>query len=274
MRCPLCHRHCALAEGQVGICGNRRRAGEELVPCRYALVSSLALDPIEKKPLYHFHPGGMILSVGGLGCNLRCPFCQNHGISMPEGEVPCQELPPEDLVALALRLRDEPAGNLGVAFTYNEPTVSYEYVRDCAALLHEAGLLVVLVTNGQLCREPLTALLPNIDAMNVDLKGYSEGFYRYVGGSLATVKEFIGVAHGAGCHLEITTLIIPGRNDDEAMMEEEARWLASLSPAIPLHLSRYFPRFHESAPMTPRETLERLAAIARRHLAKVHLGNC
>ncbi len=234
----------------------------------------MALDPIEKKPLYLFHPGSYILSVGSYGCNLRCPFCQNHEISMADSSLPTQYLSPENLTALALKLRDEdPRGNIGVAFTYNEPLISYEYLLDSARLLKEAGLCAVLVTNGTVSREPLLRLLPYIDAMNIDLKGFSAEFYAYVGGYFDCVKETIKEAAKV-CHVEVTTLILAGKNDKDEMMEEEALFLSGISPDLPLHLSRAFPRFKEPGlEITPRETLERLRKIAQKHLKHVFLGN-
>lgn len=239
----------------------------------YGRLTSLALDPIEKKPLYHFHPGSFILSVGSFGCNLRCPFCQNYAISMADARSETEDVTPARLAELAAELAHRPPGNIGVAFTYNEPLLSYEFIMDVAPLLHARGLFVVLVTNGTIAPAPLEALLPHIDAMNIDLKGWQPDFYRRLKGDLATVKNTIARA-AKRCHVEVTTLVIPGQNDSERAMEEEARWLASLSPDLPLHISRYFPRWQEDEPATPVETIERLAAIARKHLRFVHKGNC
>ena len=271
--CSLCPHHCRLADGETGFC--RARANESgAIRCKnYGRLTSVALDPIEKKPLYHFHPGSFILSVGSFGCNLRCPFCQNYAISMADGKSETQDVTPAELAALAHDLSRRPHGNIGVAFTYNEPLLSYEFIMDAAPLLHEAGLFVVLVTNGMIAPAPLEALLPHVDAMNIDLKGWQPDFYRRLGGDLAAVKHTIARAVKS-CHVEVTTLIIPGQNDSAGDMEEEARWLASLSPDLPLHISRYFPRWHENTPATPIETIERLAAIARKHLRFVHKGNC
>lgn len=271
--CSLCPHHCRLADGETGFC--RARANESgTIRCRnYGRLTSVALDPIEKKPLYHFHPGSFILSVGSFGCNLRCPFCQNYTISMADGQSETQDVTPAELAALAHDLSRRPHGNIGVAFTYNEPLLSYEFIMDAAPLLHEAGLFVVLVTNGTIAPAPLEALLPHVDAMNIDLKGWQPDFYRRLGGDLAAVKHTIARAVKS-CHVEVTTLIIPGQNDSAGDMEEEALWLASLCPDLPLHISRYFPRWKEYAPATPVETIERLAAIARKHLRFVHKGNC
>ena len=270
--CPLCPRHCALREGESGACAARENRAGQVVCANYGQITSLALDPIEKKPLYHFHSGSQILSVGGYGCNLFCPFCQNYAISRARaGELPTKYLSPEALTTLAQRANRD-YGSIGVAFTYNEPLVSYEYVRDAARLLKEAGLLVVLVTNGQICADQLGALLPYVDALNIDLKGFSQKFYDWLGGDFSTTKAAIErAAHTT--HVEVTTLVIPGKNDSEADMEAEADFLAAISPDLPLHLSRYFPRYRCAIPVTPRATLERLAHIARAKLCHVHLGN-
>ncbi|MCI1244532.1 MAG: AmmeMemoRadiSam system radical SAM enzyme [Bacilli bacterium] len=270
MKCPVCFRHCELAEGQVGFCRARVNRGGRIVAKNYGAVTSLALDPIEKKPLLLFHPGSKILSVGSYGCNLRCPFCQNYEISQFDLSQSADILTPEALVEYAQEL--VPQGNIGLAYTYNEPLVGYEFVRDCARLIHERGLLNVLVSNGTASLDVLGQVLPYIDAMNVDLKGFSEEFYRFVGGDLGMVKDFIALACRES-HLEITTLIIPGRNDSKAMMEEEARWIASLDPEIALHITRYFPRYKEKEPPTEVGALSELAAVARRYLKHVYLGN-
>lgn len=271
--CELCPHHCRLSEGGTGFCGARGNRGGEVVCLNYGQVTSLALDPIEKKPLYHFHPGSVILSLGSYGCNLRCPFCQNYEISQAgEAQARTRSILPGELLALALQTREQ-YGSIGVAFTYNEPLVSYEYLRDCAQLLRAHGLAVVLVTNGQACAAPLSQLLPLVDAMNVDLKGFSQEFYTWLQGNLVTTKQTIQMAVAAGVHVEVTTLVIPGRNDSPRAMSDEASWLASLSPDLPLHISRYFPRYHCDIPQTPRRTLAELQHIARRYLHYVYVGN-
>jgi len=238
----------------------------------YGKLTAMALDPIEKKPLYHFHPGSMILSVGSYGCNLRCLFCQNSEISMVSGEkIHTDKVMPEELVAYALKTQNR--GNIGLAYTYNEPLVSYEFVRACAILAREAGLKNVVVTNGYICSEPLVQLLPHIDAMNIDLKAFTERFYHKMHGDLETVKTAILLASKA-CHVEVTTLIIPGENDTVDEMEQLSCWLASVNHEIPYHISRFFPRFEmQDRGATPAETLYRLAEVARRHLKYVYLGN-
>ena len=273
MVCELCPRRCRLREGQSGFCGARACVDGRVVCTNYGQLAAIALDPIEKKPLYHFHPGSVILSVGSYGCNLDCPFCQNYELSRARaGAVRTQYVSPEALVALAVEARAR-QGSIGVAFTYNEPLVSYEYLRDCAPLLRAQGLAVVLVTNGQICAEPLQTLLPLVDAMNIDLKGFTQAYYDWLGGDLAAAQHTIAAAVAAGVHVEVTTLVIPGRNDSPEGMATAAQWLASLSPDIPLHLSRYFPRYHCDIPSTPVATLRQLQSVAQRCLSHVYLGN-
>ena len=270
--CELCFHRCSLKEGQVGICRARANRGGNIVPLNYGRLTALALDPIEKKPLRRFYPGSMVLSVGSFGCNLRCPFCQNAEIAAAGVEIPTQDCPPETLIREALRLRSR--GNIGIAYTYNEPLVGYEYVRDCVVLAHEAGLLNVLVTNGTIQEEPWCALLPQIDAINLDLKGFTECWYQELGGDLETVKRSIVLA-AQSCHVEVTTLVVPGKNDSEEEMRALSGWLSSVCPDIPLHISRFFPRHHmtDCSP-TPVETVYRLADVARERLRYVYTGNC
>ena len=272
VQCKLCFHRCVLDEGQVGLCRARANRGGKIFPLNYGRLTALALDPIEKKPLRRFHPGSVILSVGSFGCNLHCPFCQNAEIAAAGAEIPTRFYSPEALVREAVRLQCR--GNLGVAYTYNEPLVGYEYVRDCAGLVHEAGLCNVLVTNGTIAEGPWRALLGLLDAVNIDLKGFTEGWYRRLGGDLEMVKRSISLAASA-CHVEVTTLIVPGENDSEEEMRALSGWLASLSPEIPLHVSRFFPRHHMAGrAATPVETVYRLAAVAREKLWYVYTGNC
>lgn len=271
-QCGLCFHRCRLAEGQTGLCRARANRGGRIVPLGYARLTSLALDPIEKKPLRRFRPGSLILSAGSFGCNLRCPFCQNAEISTAGEDFPARDCPPEELVQLALGLRTR--GNIGLAYTYNEPLVGFEYIRDCAALARKAGLVNVLVTNGTVEPEPWQELLPLIDAVNIDLKGFTEDWYRRLGGDLSAVMRSIELAARA-CHLEVTTLLVPGCNDGEHEMRELTVWLASISPEIPLHLSRFFPRhLMRDMPPTPVERVYRLADVARERLKYVYTGNC
>ena len=284
-KCGVCFRHCYIPEGGTGFCGARTCEGGLVKAANYGRVTSLALDPVEKKPLARFHPGSMIVSAGSYGCNLRCPFCQNNSISWSDeafglaGRVPY--ISPEELAATAKAA--VPKGNIGVAFTYNEPLTGYEYVRDTAKLVHRQGLLNVMVTNGTAELSVLEELAPHIDAMNIDLKGFTESYYRdLLGGDLGMVKDFIREAVKI-CHVELTTLIIPGENDSEDEMREMTSWIAGLRGSkgdtigkeIPLHISRFFPQFH----MTDRRATDvrriyRLADVAREKLEYVYTGNC
>lgn len=269
--CGVCPRGCTLDEGQTGFCRARVNRGGRIVDDNYGRLTALALDPIEKKPLQQFYPGSLILSAGSYGCNLRCPFCQNSDISMADANAPYTVVSPQQLVTQALSLTGR--GNIGVAFTYNEPLVGLEYVCDAASLAHEAGLQTVLVSNGYCTDATLDSLLPLVDAANIDLKGFTQPFYDWIGGLLAPVQNTIRRMTGV-CHVEVTTLVIPGHNDSDAAMEAEAAWLASLSPDLPLHLSRFFPRYRMAgSPPTPTETLHRLRDVARQHLRNVYLGN-
>jgi pyruvate formate lyase activating enzyme len=247
-------------------------------------VSSLALDPIEKKPLARYCPGSRILSVGGLGCNLDCAFCQNASI----GRRGCaggavgprsrdgRRLSPPELTSLAQQAATQKPGNIGLAYTYNEPLVCYEFVRDCANLIHDAGMRNVLVTNGYLNEAPWSALLGLLDAANIDLKGFTQPYYDTLDApqGLKTVMRNIMLAVQAGVHVEVTTLVVAGLNDSPDEMDALASWLASVDRSVPLHLTRCFPQHRMTdRPATPASTLRALAAVARRHLDDVLLGN-
>lgn len=273
--CDVCPKFCKLREGQIGFCRARSNIGGKIVPINYGQATSLALDPIEKKPLMRFCPGTYILSYGSYGCNLRCPYCQNASISMAGPDnCPHRLITPEGLTDLAVDLSKQEPGNIGVAFTYNEPTVCFEFIRDTSKLLHEAGLKSVVVTNGGLVRKYADELLPHVDALNIDLKGFSNEFYRYVKGEFDTVKDFIKAAVEHKCHVELTTLVIPTKNDDPEEIGREVEWIASISPEIPLHLSRFFPRYKvDDLPPTPAETIYRLKDIAEKKLKYVYTGN-
>ena len=277
--CDVCPRHCHLGPGALGACRARRSLGGTVAPEGYGRVTSIALDPVEKKPLARFMPGTYVVSVGGYGCNLRCPFCQNWEISQAgEKDVRWREVMPDELVSLAAEARRRDPRVLGIAYTYNEPLVCWEYVRDCARLAHEAGLVNVLVSNG--CVEPgvLDGLAGLVDAANIDLKGFSDAFYDACGaapGSFSRVRATIErLAADPTCHLEVTTLVIPGMNDSEGEAEAIARWLAGLGD-IPYHMTRFFPCWRMAdRPPTPVSTVRHLADVARRHLAHVFVGNC
>ena len=277
--CEVCPHHCAIPEGGRGKCRARGTRNGKNVPLLYGIMSSVALDPIEKKPLRRFFPGSAILSVGSFGCNLNCPFCQNWEISMTDGSEALRDeaphfLAPDVLADMAERLRGR--GNIGVAFTYNEPTICYEYILDTAKLLKEKELKTVLVTNGCVEDKIATQLLPLADALNIDLKSFDAEVYRKtLGGDLETVKRFIGKA-SSRCHVELTTLIVPGMNDSEAEMRSLTDWVASLpgGEEIPLHLTRFFPRYRMTdRAATERRTVLQLTEIAGEKLKYVYPGN-
>lgn len=286
--CPVCPHHCSLKEGQYGRCRARKNEKGTIICVNYGRITALALDPVEKKPLRHFFPGRMILSAGSYGCNLSCPFCQNHQISMAgSGEKEAadyatdeaaagipdfREMSPEELAELAENLRGR--GNIGVAFTYNEPLVGYEFVRDTARLVRQRGMKNVLVTNGTAELPVLEEILPYIDAMNIDLKGFTQDYYRKLGGDLDTVKAFIKRAVQV-CHVELTTLIVPGENDSEEEMEQQAGWIAGADPDIVLHVTRFFPRYRmKDRSATDVKTIYRLRDAAGKYLKYVYTGNC
>ncbi len=287
LTCDVCPHGCELAPGMTGRCRariHRVKDGEgKIIPLNYGTVTSIALDPIEKKPLARFFPGSFILSVGSFGCNLNCPFCQNHEISMKGAEdflrdEPLTEadnhLTPAELAQIAVNTQNR--GNIGVAFTYNEPLIGYEYVIDTAKLLREDGLKTVLVTNGCVNEATADKVLPYTDALNIDLKSYDAGIYRdRLGGDLETVKRFIKKAND-NCHVEITTLIVPGMNDTKEEMIKIAQWIASLpgGDEIPLHITRFFPRYKlEDADPTDVSLIYELSDVAGQYLKYVYPGN-
>lgn len=265
--------HCQLEEDQLGRCRARRNVDGIVVVENYGKITSLALDPIEKKPLYHFYPGSRILSVGSYGCNLTCSFCQNYSISMvSKEETEFITMTPKELVRKALELKEY--GNIGVAFTYNEPLIGYEFVIDTAKILRKQDLKIVVVTNGSVTQEIGEELLPFVDALNIDLKGFTKEYYQKIGGDLETVKEFIVLA-AKRCHVELTTIIVPGDNDSVEEMRDLSQWVASVDEQIPLHITRFFPRWK----MTDRNATDvnkifELAGIAREYLKYVYEGNC
>ena len=282
--CKVCFRHCNINERETGFCGARSCDEGKVVCANYGRITSLALDPIEKKPLQRFHPGSMVLSVGSYGCNLRCPFCQNYEISWSDKALHLADkteyLPPDTWAELAEKYRNR--GNIGVAYTYNEPLIGYEYVLDTSKIIHEKGMKNVLVTNGTASLSVLRELLPYIDAMNIDLKGFTDRYYTDVlRGNRKMAMDFISEA-ARHCHVELTTLIVPGENDTADEMRKLSSWIASLETCcggsgtdIPLHISRFFPRFH----MTDRQATDvslvyKLADTAREKLKYVYTGNC
>ncbi|PMQ01001.1 MAG: AmmeMemoRadiSam system radical SAM enzyme [Dictyoglomus sp. NZ13-RE01] len=270
VQCLLCPHHCVIDVGHRGICGVRENIDGILYSLNYKLISSIALDPIEKKPLYHYHPGRLILSIGTVGCNFKCPFCQNWTISQvsPE-EIQMQEIDSKKIVEIAKKNK-----SFGIAYTYNEPFIWYEFVFETSKLAKEEGLENVLVTNGYVEEEPFLELAPYISAMNIDLKAFSQNFYsRLCQGKLDKVLNIISLAYSKRIHIEITTLIIPSWNDSEEEIEKIVDFIASIDKNIPFHMSRYFPAYKFTLPPTPYETLKRLYLLAKKKLNYVYLGN-
>lgn len=269
VRCQVCPQNCKIKPDKLGVCSVRANREGSLYALNYGEVSSAAVDPIEKKPLYHFYPGTAILSVGTVGCNLTCGFCQNYNIS--HGEADTRFVSPKELQKLTLDCRGK--GSVGVAYTYSEPMMWYEYIAEAMPLIHEAGYKNVLVTNGYINPEPLERILPYIDAMNIDLKAFTDHFYHAnCKGRLEPVKETIQHCVGR-THIELTTLLVTGLNDQPAEISELAQWVASLDDNIPLHLSRYHPAYKFDLPPTPVETLEAAREAALEHLKYVYVGN-
>ena len=275
MKCEVCFRRCDLSEGRTGYCRARHNKNGRIEAKNYGVITSLALDPIEKKPLHRFFPGSRILSLGSYGCNLRCPFCQNYEISQTDDRG-FDKADPEWILHIAER--EKINGNIGVAYTYNEALVGYEFVRDTAKLIHEAGMKNVLVSNGTAEMHVLHEILPFIDAMNIDLKSFSEKVYREVlHGDLHQTMHFIEEA-AKDCHMEITTLVVPGMNDTADEIKEITSWIEGLNGGkgreIPYHISRFFPQYKMTdRSATSRDLIFELVETAREKLEYVYAGN-
>lgn len=269
VRCVLCPNYCLIADGKKGICKVRVNKGNKLYAETYNRTTSISLDPVEKKPLYHYHRNEYILSLGTKGCNFACPWCQNWVISQ-DAETPTEEITKERVVQEAKDTK-----SFGIAYTYNEPFIWFEFVLECAKFAKENGLENVFVTNGYVSKEPLEEILPYIDAMNIDIKAISEDFYKkYCLGKLKPVLENTKRAKEKGVHIEITNLVIPTLNDSEEDIAKLVDWIYENTGAdTPLHFSRYFPCYKMSLPMTPVSTLETAKRIADKKLKYVHLGN-
>ncbi len=268
VRCLLCPHYCLLRKGETGKCGVRQNQNGRLYSLIYAEATSIALDPIEKKPLYHFYPGNSILSLGTKGCNLKCPWCQNWSIAQ-DLNCPTQRITPREVVEKAKQLK-----SFGIAYTYNEPFIWYEFVYDTAKLAHQQGLKNVLVTNGYVNQKPLEELIGYIDAMNIDVKSMEETFYqKYCAGKLSPVLASAEFSVKR-CHIEITNLIIPTLNDNEENLHRLVDWVAEkLGKNTPLHFSRYFPAYKTDLAPTPIETLKKAQRYALKKLRYVYLGN-
>ncbi|WP_026487414.1 AmmeMemoRadiSam system radical SAM enzyme [Caldanaerobius polysaccharolyticus] len=267
VQCELCPHRCRIRESAYGICGVRRNLDGDLIAESYGKITGIAMDPVEKKPLYHFYPGKYILSIGSFGCNLKCSFCQNWHISQKRADF--RLISPEELVSIA----EMQEGNVGIAYTYNEPSVGYEYVYECAQLAKQRGLKNVMVTNGYISIQPLNDILQYVDAMNIDVKSFSDEYYKKLcGGKLNDVIKSVETAY-ARCHVELTTLIVTGENDDLKEIKELAKWVASIDRDIPLHFTRYYPAYKMKNPATPVETLLKAYQIGKEYLNYVYIGN-
>ena len=275
--CECCPHRCSIAPGATGTCRARANEGGRVIDENFGRVTSVAVDPIEKKPLARFRPGTLVLSVGSYGCNLRCPWCQNHCIAQAgASQAPWRYLSPQDLAATAADMAASDPEVAGVAYTYNEPLCGFEYVRSCAELVHGAGLCNVLVSNGCFEASVIQAVAPLMDAVNIDLKCFNPQGYQEIGGDLECVKAAIATfAATPSCHVEVTSLIVPGFNDSPEEMEAQCRWLAQIDPSIALHVTRFFPAFRcTQLEPTPRDDIYRLRDVAHAHLQWVYTGNC
>ena len=267
VRCALCPVGCVVAEGELGKCFRGKNVGGMFHSVNYGRLASLAVDPIEKKPLYHFHPGSKILSTGPNGCNLDCRFCQNWEIS--QAEVATREMAPEELAQLSRH-----RGSIGIAYTYTEPLIWFEYLMDCGERVRASGGFNVLVTNGYINEEPLRELLPIVDAMNIDLKAMDEEYYRKVcRGGLKPVLRTIRLAKESGVHVELTNLVVPSLNDSDEQIDRLVSWIADLDENTPVHFSAYFPRYRMDLPATSVERLQHIYGRARKQLSYVYIGN-
>jgi pyruvate formate lyase activating enzyme len=274
VRCLACSHKCLIQDGKTGICGVRKNINSKLYLLVYGKVAAMNVDPIEKKPLYHFLPGTMSFSIGTVGCNLRCDFCQNFDISQASkgknARIFGRDISPSEIVQKAIQ-----TGCKSISYTYNEPAIFIEFVKDIAKIAKRKKLKNILVTNGFFSRESFGYIKDYIDAMNIDLKSFSEKFYeKYCGGKLKPVLETIKMAHKAGIHIELTTLVIPGLNDSVSEFEKIAKFIASVDKNIPWHISRFFPMYKMlDREVTPLETLRKAEKIGKKHLKYVHIGN-
>lgn len=273
LRCDLCPHHCLIEEGQRGLCGIKKNQDGKLIALTYGKPCATHVDPIEKKPLYHVHPGSSQFSIATVGCNFKCAFCQNWRISQAEPEVTSErKVPPEKVVEMAKKNDCE-----GIAYTYTEPTVFFEYAFDIAKLAKEEGLSNYFITNGFISPEPLKKITPYLDAANIDLKSFKPEFYKELAGArLEPVKKAIKLYYKNDIWIELTNLIIPGYNNDEGSIRKMVRWVIDeLGPDVPLHLSRFFPAYKmKDVEPTPKSFLKKAYGIAKNEgLNFVYVGN-
>ncbi len=270
VQCMLCARYCKIIEGKKGNCGVRQNIDGVLKSLVYGKIISKAVDPIEKKPMYHFYPGTKVLSIATVGCNFHCSFCQNWEISQ-EARIIGETTTPKEIVELAVKNNCQ-----GIAYTYTEPTIFYEFAYDTAKLAKKQGLYNVFVTNGYIAKEPLDKISPYLDAANVDLKSMNDTFYQTVCGvpSVKPVLDTIKRMSELGIHTEITNLLIPGLNDSAEDISKLITWVKNISNNIPLHFSAYYPTYKLTAPPTPTQTLINAFRMAKKAgLNHVYLGN-
>ena len=272
VRCLACSHKCLISGGKTGICGVRKNIENKLYLLVYGKVAAMNVDPIEKKPLYHFLPGTSSFSIGTVGCNLKCDFCQNFEISQASRQIRIfgKNISPKEIVKRAMQAKCK-----SISYTYNEPAIFIEFVKDIAKIAKEKKLKNILVTNGYLSKECFDYIKNYVDAMNIDLKSFSEKFYtKYCGGKLKPVLETIKMAHNAGIHVELTTLVISALNDSEEEFEKIAKFIASVDKNIPWHISRFFPMYKmQNKEITPLETLRRAKKIGEKYLNYVYIGN-
>jgi len=269
IRCFACSHRCLILRNNVGICGIRKNIDNKLYLLVYGKVVAEHVDPVEKKPLYHFLPRTYAYSIGTVGCNFRCGFCQNYDISQLREAIGV-ETKPEQIVSRAVKAKCK-----SIAYTYNEPAIFIEFVKDISILAHKKGLKNILVTNGYFTPESLNYISKYADAMNIDLKSFSEKFYlQNCRARLKPVLDTIILAHKKGIHIEITTLIIPGQNDSDKEFEKIAKFISSIDKNIPWHISRFFPIYKmKNLEPTPRETLDKAYKIGKKYLNYVYIGN-
>lgn len=268
-RCGMCHKNCAINPGEAGLCSARAvsRDGDFVSP-HLGRFAAIAVDPIEKKPLYRWRPGTFIYSLGSIGCNAFCPFCQNHTLARPLGAPRLKAISPDELV------QDVTAAGLSsVAYTYNEPTLQAEYITTAATKLREAGIATVMVTNGMFSDDVRDELAGCVEAMNIDVKTFSPDNYEKLGGDLGAVKSNVEYLAGRGVHIELTNLVVPGVSDSEDDFASMTDWIAGISGDIPLHITRYFPAYRYQTPPTSIRLMEKFERIAKARLRYVYLGN-
>lgn len=272
IRCLLCPHSCLISDGKRGICGVRENRNGVLYSLIYGEASSITPDPIEKKPLYHFYPGSTALSFGTIGCNFRCLHCQNYSISQAKyGAYPLERITPEEIISKAKKYNCK-----GIAWTYNEPTIWYEFTYDASKIAKEKNLYTVYVTNGYINEEPLKKIAPYLDAMNIDVKAFNNDFYKNVcSGSLEPVLKTVETAKKLGIHVELTYLVILGYNDDEKEIKDFCEWVKNkVGPETPVHFSRFYPHYKMGDVVpTPMETMLKAYEIAKKEFDYVYLGN-